>query len=74
MSEEQREFVDWALQRNPADRPTVAELLQHPWITLHQVRPRVQIRIVAGSLGRPLLEPSRRSQVTMRAQQSQHQH
>ncbi|KIZ01593.1 aurora kinase, other [Monoraphidium neglectum] len=38
MSEEQRDFVDWALQRNPADRPTVAELLQHPWITLHQRR------------------------------------
>lgn len=37
MGEEQRNFVQWALQRSPQDRPTVAEMLQHPWITLHQV-------------------------------------
>ena len=37
MSDEQRSFVRWALQRAPGDRPTVAEMLAHPWVTLHSV-------------------------------------
>jgi hypothetical protein len=40
MSDEQRDFVQWTLQRAPADRPTVAEMLQHPWVTMLQVRGR----------------------------------
>ncbi|GBF97654.1 aurora protein [Raphidocelis subcapitata] len=47
MSEEQRDFVEWALQRAPGERPTVAEMLQHPWITLHQRR--VSSRNLGGS-------------------------
>lgn len=38
MSEECRTFVTWCLQHNPTDRPGVKELLEHKWITLHQVR------------------------------------
>ena len=37
MSEECRNFVDWCLKRNPEDRPSVKELLEHSWIKLHQV-------------------------------------
>jgi hypothetical protein len=48
MSEEQRDFVEWALRRAPADRPTVAEMLQHRWVKLHQVRAWAGRRCVRG--------------------------
>lgn len=32
MSEDCRDFIKRALEKNPLERPTVVELLTHPWI------------------------------------------
>lgn len=38
MSEDAISFISSALERNPFDRATTAELIKHPWITQHMVR------------------------------------
>lgn len=32
MSEQCRDFITMALEKNPNERPTVTEMLNHPWI------------------------------------------
>lgn len=38
MSEDAISFIKAALEREPSDRATSAELIKHPWITQHMVR------------------------------------
>lgn len=38
ISEMARDFVTSCLRKHPGDRPTVIEMLHHPWITMFQVR------------------------------------
>ena len=37
ISELAKDFILSALSKHPGDRPTVREMLQHPWIQMFQV-------------------------------------
>lgn len=37
VSEDAANFISGALERNPADRATTAELIKHPWVMQHMV-------------------------------------
>ena len=38
MTELAKSFICQALKKHPGDRPTVIEMLHHPWIRSYQVR------------------------------------
>uniref|UniRef100_A0A7S3VP34 Protein kinase domain-containing protein n=1 Tax=Dunaliella tertiolecta TaxID=3047 RepID=A0A7S3VP34_DUNTE len=42
MSEECRGFITMALEKNPLERPTVMELLTHPWMKMHKRSSSIQ--------------------------------
>lgn len=43
MSDLARDFIATSLCKNPLDRPTVHEMLQHPWVVMFQRRKSVRV-------------------------------
>ena len=43
MTEMSKDFISQALKKHPGDRPTVIEMLNHPWISMFKVWPWISV-------------------------------
>ena len=68
LSEEARDFVDRALQKDPESRPTAMELLQHPFITAYN--PAAKAPLVSPTEAVSPRSMSRESSLTMTSRPS----
>lgn len=51
LSQHARDFVSQCLRKDPSHRPTVPQLLRHPWISFYQVKHIVDSEIMLELLG-----------------------